>query len=272
MHQNGGAIIGAFMSVDEPLRSEAFRCAQAAWLAYLESSELAAESAAAGFVLRDSLERRSHAAIVLDRDDVRIVAFRGTDEAADWWTNLNILFRRTAWGIAHRGFWDATDLFWPGVQRHVQDAVVEGRRVWLSGHSLGGAMATIASARLLCENERAVDGLCTFGQPPVGGGKFRRNCDRVLGTRYVRIVNHTDSVVDGGLFSHAGHLWYFDTGGRLHLTSKPFVQSVRDQWKANEMLGGLYMFGAHGMKQYLPLLEPASAEGVGGASRETPGR
>lgn len=260
--------MAALMSPDDPQRSQAFRCAQAAWLAYFESSDLTEECAAAGFTLLDSLKRRSHAAVVLDRDDIRIVAFRGTDGAADWWTNLNILFRRTPWGIAHRGFWDATGLFWPEVHAHVRSAIAAGRRVWLSGHSLGGAMATIAAARLLAENEQAIDGLCTFGQPPVGGGRFRRNCDRVLGTRYMRIVNHTDSVVGGGLFSHAGHLWYFDTGGRLHFTSKPFVQGVRDEWKANELLGGLYMFGAHSMKLYLPLLEsPAAVEALG-AGRE----
>jgi hypothetical protein len=92
----------------------------------------------------------------------------------------------------------------------------------------------------------------------------------VLGTRYMRIVNHTDSVVGGGLFSHAGHLWYFDTGGTLHFTVKPFVQGVRDEWKANQMLGGLYMFGAHSMRLYLPLLGEGSSAvtaGVGEARR-----
>lgn len=243
-----------------PLRPQAFRCAQAAWLAYLDAATLAEECARAGFTLRDALTRGSHAAIVLDCDDTRIVAFRGTDQAADWWTNFNLLFRRTAWGIAHRGFCDATGLFWPEVDRYVQSARDEGRRVWLSGHSLGGAMATVAAARLLAVNEQSIDLLCTFGQPPVGGGKFRRNCDRVLGQRYVRIVNHTDSIVDKGLFSHAGRLWYFDTGGRLHFDTRPFVQGIRDQWRANEMLGGLYMFGAHGMQRYLPLLESDEPE------------
>jgi triacylglycerol lipase len=238
------------------LRRQAFRCAQASWLAYLEADTLPAACAATGFTLREALTRGCHAAIVLDRDDTRIIAFRGTNEAADWWTNLNVLFRRTAWGLAHRGFCDAAGLFWPDVDQQVQSAAGEERRVWFSGHSLGGAMATVAAARLLTTNEHAVEGLCTFGQPPVGGGKFRRNCDRVLGARYLRIVNHTDSVVGGGFFSHAGTLWYFDTGGQLHYGSKPFVQGVRDEWKANRMMGGLYMFGAHGMKQYLPLLDP----------------
>lgn len=252
---------GVAAAVDDRLRAQAFVCAQAAWLAYLDVRDLERESAQAGFTLRDALARRSHAAVVLDRDDVRIVSFRGTDDAADWWTNLNILFRRTPWGIAHRGFWDATSLFWPDVQRHVLDAAAGGRRIWLTGHSLGGAMATLAASRLLCENERAIDGLCTFGQPPVGGGKFRRTCDRVLGQRYLRIVNHTDSVVGGGFFSHAGRLWYFDTSGTLHLDRKPFVQGVRDEWKANEMLGGLYMFGAHSMQLYLPLLQGLKPKG-----------
>lgn len=237
-------------------RAQAFRCAQAALLAYRDAADLPAQCASAGFALVESLTRGSHAAIVLDRDDTRIVAFRGTDDRADWWTNLNILFRRTEWGIAHRGFCAATELFWPEVHAHVSSATAKGRRVWLSGHSLGGAMATIAAARLLAGDARAINGLCTFGQPPVGGRGFQSHCDRVLGSRYIRIVNHTDAVVDDGLlFRHAGRLWYFDTDGRLHVDAPSFVQGVRDMWKAQRRMGGLYMFGAHGMREYLPLLE-----------------
>jgi hypothetical protein len=76
-----------------------------------------------------------------------------------------------------------------------------------------------------------------------------------LRQRYVRVVNHTDTVVDTALFcEHARRLWYFDTAGRLH-HQKSFRRALGDMLAANRKLGGLYMFSAHDMKQYLPLLE-----------------
>jgi pimeloyl-ACP methyl ester carboxylesterase len=243
-------------SIDDGSVLEALRCAQASWLAYFDAAALPAEAAAARFTLVDALTRGSNAAIVVDQSDLRIVAFRGTDECADWWTNLNILFRKAAWGRVHRGFCLAAERFWPDVQRHVREARSDGRRVWVTGHSLGGAIAVLAAGKLLADEADAVEGLCTFGQPPVGGRTFRVNCNRVLGERYLRIVNHTDSIVEQGLFcEHAGRLWYFDADGRLH-HDMSFRRSLRDMWAANRRLGGLYMFGAHNMKkEYLPLLE-----------------
>jgi triacylglycerol lipase len=234
---------------------EAFRCARACVLAYLDAQPLADQAAAAGFGVVDIIVRGTNAAVVLDQPNVRVIAFRGTDEYADWRTNLNILFRAIAWGRVHRGFCDAAASFWPEIGRHVADARANGRRVWVTGHSLGGAIAVLAAAKLLCEDTESVEGLCTFGQPPVGGRTFRMNCDRVLGERYVRVVNHTDTVVDKALFcEHAGRLWYFDAAGQLH-HEKSFRRALGDMLAANRRLGGLYMFSAHNMKLYLPLLE-----------------
>lgn len=235
---------------------EALRCAQASLLAYLEADALAANAPASGFTVVDALTRGPNAVIVVDHQDgLRIVAFRGTDEYADWWTNLNILLRKSAWGRVHRGFCLAAECFWPEVHHHVREGRSQGRRVWVAGHSLGGAIAVLAAAKLLAEDADTVAGLCTFGQPAVGSRSFRIQCDRVLGERYVRVVNHTDTVVDKSLFSrHAGRLWYFDADGRLH-HDMSFRRSLRDMLAANNRFGGLYMFSTHNMQEYLPLLE-----------------
>jgi len=232
-----------------------YRCAVAAQLAYLSAHSLEAEAKRVGFTLVARLDRGRNNGVVLDLPGVRIVAFRGTDEAADWRTNLNLLPRSTPWGRVHRGFQDATASFWPDVAARVREATAAGQKIWVTGHSLGGAIATLAAVRLFGSNEATVDLLCTFGQPPVGGSRFCTHCQEKFGERYIRCVNHTDAVADDVSLwrEHSGTLWYFDVDGVLHHTVS-WRRSAADHVRAPQMYGGLSQFGAHGMAKYLPLL------------------
>ena len=72
------------------------------------------------------------------------------------------------------------------------DAIVQarqpGQRIWLTGHSLGGALATLAAAHL---GPGPIQGLYTFGCPRVGNAAFAG----VLPTRsYIRFVHRDDWV------------------------------------------------------------------------------
>jgi hypothetical protein len=233
------------------------RCAIAANLAYLDGDRLKADSPAAGFTLVGPLQREEdnpNYGVVLDEPAVRIIAFRGTNEWADWLTNVNVIPRSTAWGHVHSGFAEATETFWPEIPSRVREARDAGRRVWLTGHSLGGAIAMLAAAKLAANDEGDVDLLCTFGQPPVGNSSFCSRCAQVFAGRYVRCVNHTDGVADPIFREHAGELWYFDVSGRLH-HDVPFGISLSDHIDAPRVLGGLSMFVAHKMAGYVPLLQ-----------------
>jgi len=234
------------------LVEHAMLCARASALAYAAGARLSESATTAGFALTAELPRRTNFGAIFDRPGLRIVAFRGTDEAGDWLTSLNILWRKSPWGPVHRGFWDAACSFQPEVEQAVAEARTAGQRVWVTGHSLGGAIAVMTAARLAAIDPTLVDGLCTFGQPPVAGMFFGRKCTEILGDRYLRIVNHTDAVVEAStlMAAHCGWLWYFDADGRLY-HKRPFKVGITDQWKANRNLGGLYMFEAHGLEGYL---------------------
>ncbi len=74
----------------------------------------------------------------------------------------DLKFRRADEGAArvHRGFLQELDKLWPvGLQARLERLEVP---VWATGHSLGGAMATIAGLR-----HRFTD-VVTFGEPRVG--------------------------------------------------------------------------------------------------------
>jgi triacylglycerol lipase len=246
--------------IEREAAKHVYRCAVAAHLAYLDGPALETELAAAGFTMVAALQRGSHHALVVDDrsvsdGSVRLLAFRGTDDAADWRTNLNVWFRATPWGRVHRGFQDAVSTFWPEVDGYLRDAIAARRKTWVTGHSLGGALALLAAARLAAEAQ-TVDRICTFGQPPVGGSRFCDRCLESFGDRYIRCVNHTDAVVEDLSFwrQHTGTLWYFDVDGHLH-HQVDFRRNLLDHVLAPHRLGGLSQFGAHAMSRYMPLLE-----------------
>jgi triacylglycerol lipase len=91
--------------------------------------------------------------------------------------------------------------------------------LWVTGHSLGGALATLAVAKLRMEEDRCVNGLYTFGSPRVGDRIFARNFNMEFNAAY-RIVNNNDVVTRVParlmMYSHVGQFLYIDTEKRLH--------------------------------------------------------
>ena len=146
--------------------------------------------------------------------DVIVVAFRGTDDDLDWATNLNV--RGTAYpgGSAHRGFVAAYEALRADLFAELEELGADADdRIWVTGHSLGGALA------LLCVDDLdrsryGPDGLMTFGQPMVVRSGLIRDLDDRFGPRYARFVNGSDAVarIAPG-YEHAGSLVWFTNGG-----------------------------------------------------------
>ena len=100
------------------------------------------------------------------RDDkVACVAFRGTEPAqwSDIKADLKIRKVKCPTGFVHRGFRDALNEVWEDVSAWLSKVKCE--HVFFTGHSLGGALATLAASRWNTETTH----LYTFGSPRVGG-------------------------------------------------------------------------------------------------------
>ena len=129
---------------------------------------------------------------------------------ADFKTNIDI--RLSDWiggGKVHAGFKSALDGVWdemlPELKR-LQDQKVP---LWVTGHSLGAALATLAADRL-----QDVQGLYTFGSPRVGNQEFQKRFSRSA----FRVVNGRDIVADvppQGLYRHIGVRILIDQMGRV---------------------------------------------------------
>lgn len=127
--------------------------------------------------------------------DVLIIAFRGTDIAqlADVWTDLDYAKTKIDIGEVHKGFYDASGALLRSVSAAIEHRG-RPRHVWLTGHSLGGAIATLTMWRMESSGQ-PIDGLITFGQPRVGDRTFTEALNRKLGSRILRVINEDDVVV-----------------------------------------------------------------------------
>jgi len=135
-----------------------------------------------------------------------IVVLRGTVETAV--TNLiedgYILPRTQAWKsnpqvpsnvYVHPGFWDAWNLLKPGIMQGIAQAKAQynATHITFTGHSLGGAMATIAAMDYWATTGHA-SRVITFGSPRVGNYYFARFFEGIFGVNSMRFVNHYDFI------------------------------------------------------------------------------
>jgi hypothetical protein len=176
-------------------------------------------------------KRRSTECFAARSDDALVVAFRGTEarERVDWATNLRArLVPFDAGGSVHGGFLRALEHeeTWRQLERHIREHQGK-RRLVFTGHSLGGALASLAAARH--PNSRL---LYTFGAPKVGDRDFARNTAR----DHQRIVNGRDLVPRLPPFpryAHSGAL--HDLGARGSLGAivdhMPLIYALR-VWNA----------------------------------------
>ena len=120
-----------------------------------------------------------------------ILAFRGTQGGGSILQNLKVIRRRSPAGRLHAGFADGyTDIHDSVVSRLRRNGV---KRVWLTGHSLGGALAVVGANRVE-EAGFDVAGVVTFGQPMVAMPDLARLLARRFRGRYVAFVNGSDPV------------------------------------------------------------------------------
>ncbi|CAM9962984.1 unnamed protein product [Laminaria digitata] len=157
-------------------------------------------------------------AFVAANDDMILVVFRGTSENNDWLTNLKIGTRRVPkeWGLGgegcdiHEGFDDGVNTVWDGAKgmrqtiKTLYEEKGKSRKLFITGHSLGGALATIAAGRLAFVDNMNIAGMYTIGSPRccvwVFDGALAAHFDKksnhgtLLKDKYFRCRNNNDIV------------------------------------------------------------------------------
>lgn len=174
-------------------------------------------------------EKGNTQALILYDDDKVILAFRGTESQnlADWITDLQCRKVRYFYGKGkiHAGFERSLVDVWEYIYQALQEIKpqVMNRRIWLTGHSMGGALATLTPMWLQGSGlfqDYDMAGGYTFGSPRVGNEEFATEFTQLVGNKWYRIVNCSDFVarvprrIVG--YKHVGQLYYFDEDGKLY--------------------------------------------------------
>ena len=193
----------------------------------------------------------AQAYLLKNNDGIHVLSFRGTevtepsDILADLKAGKNI---EPVGGKIHVGFKGEINKLWPTIQKSVANI----DSLYVTGHSLGAAMATIAAGRM----QSKVLALVTFGSPRVGNKQYVNS----LTVTHYRVQNNCDDVTKVPFklmgFAHHGTHKYLNYYGAFR-TLTPW-QQVKDmvRSRAKAYTKGQKFLGAydHMMDNYIAKL------------------
>jgi hypothetical protein len=162
-------------------------------IAYKDPVEARIDLADLG-VQSETINGGSMIGYVVDFGDDAVVVFRGTetDDEYDILQDLRFLRSGSDDGGMHGGFKSGYDSLHSQVKQLLMR--YEAKRVWISGHSLGGGLAVCCAHRLLNDRDYEIAGVMTFGQPMAVDRKMGKLLTSQLGDKYVFFVNDMDIV------------------------------------------------------------------------------
>lgn len=204
--------------------------AQISRISYLSPEHVDTYLPRLGLKLEHFVDRDGAQAYIFGNESDVVVACRGT-EPNDWNdvkadVNAFMVLAETV-GRVHRGFKREVDDLWPAIENSI---ATESRDLWFTGHSLGGAMATISAGRCaLARIPANPKGVYTFGAPRVGTKRYINHVDVDL-TRWVNnndIVARVPPTWMG--YRHTGRRYYINTYGNVRPMSSR--QRVKDRWR-----------------------------------------
>jgi Lipase (class 3) len=157
------------------------------------------------------------------KDNEIVLSFRGTNglDLENWISNIKVLMRvypnsPITGAEVHTGFFQAYDEIKDKVRLAVNTLFQAHptATIFVTGHSLGGALATFAALDIkLNINPAAKVTLYTYGQPRCGNEKFSDLLFSKLDGKYIRVTHYDDTVAHIppliSYFKHAGNeVWY----------------------------------------------------------------
>ena len=228
-------------------------------LAYIEFERSAEESArlelnlkSGFFELVKTFSTGGTQAFLARNDSYAVLAFRGTEfqKIEDIRTDIRVYKQNTKDGKVHAGFQNGYDIVAKEIEACLIDKNKEKWPLYVTGHSMGGALAAVATQNL---DKIMSDQICacyTFGSPRVGNADYHLSIKAPI----YRVVNSTDivSLVPTIGYYHVGDTRFINRRGNVYLGIPFFSRG----W---EMLLALFSpsrwVDSHRMEEYCSKLE-----------------
>ena len=208
------------------------------------------------------------------RGDIRcaFIVFRGTEDVKDAFADLDI--RHVELGLGkglpylqkgiciHRGFYEQFEVVSHDILTELQSKHDSYDSIYISGHSLGGALATIAAAYyghvFKMANKQKVVHCHTFGSPRVGNKQFCEWFKENVNGNHWRVFNHEDPVSMvpmGPRFEHVHDKAIRIGDDGCH---DIYTGDVGWLWRPLTLLVSMHLvkpIGPHSCKKYIDALE-----------------
>jgi triacylglycerol lipase len=199
-------------------------------VAYLPKAEVIKAAKIMGFDHVIYYDQDGSQAYSFINETDHVIACRGT-EPNEWNDVKADLDAATAVaetiGRVHRGFKREVDDIWPIIEKSLQS---NDKTLWFTGHSLGGAMATICAGRCMLSHIKSnPTQIYTFGSPRVGDKRYI-NFVKVDHVRWVHNNDIVPKVPPAWLgYRHTGQEHYLNADGKLRELN--IIQRRKDAWK-----------------------------------------
>ncbi|MEM9450991.1 MAG: lipase family protein [Cyanobacteria bacterium P01_E01_bin.6] len=162
-----------------------------------------------------------YSGLALTSSDHNVLVFRGTQTQSEWLKNINasqvdyVSPTGQFYGAVHEGFYQVTQEIQPSIAEIAQQ-LDPSIPCYVTGHSLGAAIATLAAFELVQAVPELKDQirLYTFAGPRVASPTFATLHSQLIPNAY-RIVNVGDTVplippvTMGNTYTHVGQEWSF---------------------------------------------------------------
>ncbi|MEM9822453.1 MAG: lipase family protein [Bacteroidota bacterium] len=179
-------------------KGNAMTLADFAHLAYMEPVYIEKQLQAWGFSnfhwIEDTVETDTQS-FVTQKDHFAIVCFRGTSSGTDGLIDARI-FKTNAFGgtgRVHSGFKKALDSVWTKIDSTI-DGLIGVEKIFVTGHSLGAALAQLCAYRIALKHPSLVAGVYVYGSPRVANRQFKAAYNQLLKDKTYLHINHKDAV------------------------------------------------------------------------------
>lgn len=190
-----------------------------------------------GIVLLDSSYIKHHyfdfenlEGYLIEFKDKNILVFRGSDEFKDWQENIKFDTLNTMIGTVHKGYYECFSKVWNNfILKSDILTILKSKKLYVTGHSFGGALATIAAYVLRATNAVGKNNMTvyTYGSPKVFKRAkislyrmFNETLTAELNDNIFRYVNTGDIVPKLPFFD------YYHVGKKVEVHKRGLIEKI----------------------------------------------